>query len=73
MLLCVTEFADMTDNGYVYRPGDAFPRSGVEVNEERVAELMSNTNRLGVPVVIEKAEEKPKPKKKSEEKELKEE
>ncbi len=43
----------------VYYVGDTFPHNGVEVDAERIAELASDKNRLGVPL-IEEIAEKPK-------------
>lgn len=42
----VTDFTDRTDR-HIYRAGDEFPRPGVEVSEERVAELTSTDNLRG--------------------------
>ena len=68
MYKVIESFTDLQDNNYVYYVGDTFPRDGVEVGVERVAELASDKNRLGVPL-IEEVAEKPKRvrKKKSEE------
>lgn len=44
-------FADMKDNGYVYRVGDKYPRLGFSVTESRIRELSSNTNRTGIPLI----------------------
>ncbi len=52
-------FADLQDNNHVYNGGDTFPRYGVEVTEERLAELASCNNKQGVPL-IEKVDEAPK-------------
>ena len=48
-----------TKNGkiyYEYKVGDAFPRAGKEVSEERIQELAGSDNKRGVPL-IELAEE----------------
>lgn len=42
----VTDFTDKNDK-HIYRAGDAFPRSGVDVSAERVAELTSKDNLRG--------------------------
>ena len=42
----VTDFTDKIDK-HIYRAGDAFPRSGVDVSAERVAELTSKNNLRG--------------------------
>ena len=68
MYRVIKSFTDLQDNNYVYYVGDTFPRNGVEVSAERIAELASDKNRRGFPL-IEEVVEKPKRtrKKKSEE------
>ena len=68
MYKVIKSFTDLQDNNYVYSVGDTFPRNGVDVGAERVAELSSDKNLQGVPL-IEEVVEKPKRtrKKKSEE------
>ena len=68
MYKVIKYFTDLQDNNYAYSVGDTFPRNGVEVGAERVAELSSDKNLQGVPL-IEEVAEKPKRtrKKKSEE------
>ena len=68
MYKVIKYFTDLQDNNYAYYVGDTFPRNGVEVGAERVAELSSDKNLQGVPL-IEEVAEKPKrtSKKKSEE------
>ena len=68
MYRVIKPFTDLQDNNYAYYVGDTFPRNGVEVGAERVAELSSDKNLQGVPL-IEEVVEKPKRtrKKKSEE------
>lgn len=60
MYKVLKDFADLQDREHIYRAGDTFPRSGMEPDEGRIAELSSPRNRLGVPLieqVIEQAEE----------------
>ena len=52
-------FTDLQDNNYAYYVGDTFPRNGVEVGAKRIAELSSDKNLQGVPL-IEEVVEKPK-------------
>lgn len=47
----LTDFTDMLDNGFVYRTGDIYPRSGLSVSEQRVRELASAYNRRGKPMI----------------------
>ena len=55
----IKSFTDLQDNNYAYYVGDTFPRNGVEVGAERIAELSSDKNLQGVPL-IEEVVEKPK-------------
>ena len=68
MYKVIKSFTDLQDNNYAYYVGDTFPHNGVEVVAERIAELASDKNRRGIPL-IEEVAEKPKRarKKKSEE------
>ena len=59
MYRVIKSFTDLQDNNYAYYVGDTFPHNGVEVGAERIAELSSDKNRLGVPL-IEEVAEKPK-------------
>ena len=68
MYKVIKYFTDLQDNNYAYYVGDTFPHNGGEVGAERIAELSSDKNLQGVPL-IEEIVEKPKRtrKKKSEE------
>ena len=68
MYKVIKSFTDLQDNNYAYYVGDTFPHNGVEVGSERIAELASDKNRRGIPL-IEEVVENPKRtrKKKSEE------
>ena len=46
-------FEDLQDDSYAYRVGDTYPREGVEPSEERIAELSSDANRRGKPLIAE--------------------
>lgn len=59
----VTDFTDKNDK-HIYRAGDTFPRSGVEVSAERVAELTSKDNMRGEVLIKVMQERKVQPKKK---------
>ena len=59
MYKVIKYFTDLQDNNYAYYVGDTFPRNGVEAGAERIAELSSDKNLQGVPL-IEEVEEKPK-------------
>ena len=59
MYKVIKYFTDLQDNNYAYYVGDTFPRNGVEAGAERIAELSSDKNLQGVPL-IEEVAEKPK-------------
>ena len=59
MYKVIKYFTDLQDNNYAYYVGDTFPHNGVEVGSERIAELSSDKNLQGVPL-IEEIVEKPK-------------
>ena len=59
MYRVIHKFYDLKDNNHAYSVGDTFPRNGVEVGTERIAELSSDKNLQGVPL-IEEVAEKPK-------------
>ena len=59
MYKVIKRFRDLQDNNHAYSVGDKFPHNGVDVDAERIAELTSDKNRLGVPL-IEEISEKPK-------------
>lgn len=57
MLYRATEFfQDKTDGLHKYYAGDTFPREGLTVSEERLAELSSNRNVRRRPVIAAVAE-----------------
>ena len=53
MYKVIKKFRDMQDGLHAYSVGDTFPHNGVEVDAERIAELASDKNRLGVPLIEE--------------------
>lgn len=57
MYKVIKYFTDLQDNNHPYNAGDIFPRSGMEVSEDRLAELAGSENKQGVPL-IQKVEEK---------------
>ena len=67
MYRVIKAFTDLKAS-HVYYVGDTFPHNGVEVDAERVEELVSDKNRLGVPL-IEEISEKPKRARKKKEEE----
>lgn len=61
MYKVISYFEDLQDHSRPYNVGDTFPVDGVSVTPERLAELSSNRNRRGIPL-IEAVAEAPKPK-----------
>lgn len=51
--IVVKDFSDIQDDRHVYHAGDTFPRMGLEVSEERVAELASRDNKRGEILIAE--------------------
>lgn len=47
----IKAFTDLQDNCHKYNVGDVFPREGVTVKSDRIAHLISNANRQGVPLI----------------------
>ena len=51
MAKVIHEFLDLQDNNHYYQVGDTFPRKGVEVSKERMVELSTSSNKIGVPLI----------------------
>lgn len=47
----IVYFTDNQDNGHPYNVGDAYPRKGLEVSEERIAELSTADNKRHRPLI----------------------
>ena len=54
----LTRFADLQDGNRIYEAGDQYPRPGLSVSDERLAELAGSDNRMGRSLI--KAVERPK-------------
>ena len=67
MYKVIKSFTDLQDNNYAYYVGDTFPRNGVEAGAERIAELSSDKNLQGVPLIEEVAEKPKRTRKKKDE------
>lgn len=52
MFRVIIPFADMYDNGYIYKVGEEFPRAGTSASKKRLEELSSNRNRRGVALIV---------------------
>lgn len=53
-------FTDLQDNNQPYKVGDTFPRQGLTVTKERLAELAGKNNKQGKPLIELVPEETPK-------------
>lgn len=51
MYKVIKHFVDLQDSNHPYYAGDEFPRSGVEVTEERIAELAGSNNLQKTPLI----------------------
>ncbi len=60
MYKVIKYFVDLQDNNQPYHAGDIFPRSGLVVSEDRLAELAGSENKQGVPLIQLVEEVKPK-------------
>ena len=50
----IERFADLQDGKYIYDAGDDYPRKGLEVTEERLAELAGYNNKQRRPLIEKK-------------------
>lgn len=66
----LSEFADSQDGYHIYKAGDKFPRDGKLVSGFRIAELATDRNAIGKPLIQEEeVAAKPKRSSKSKQKE----
>ena len=66
MYKVVKRFYDLKAS-HAYSVGDTFPYNGVVFDAERIAELASDKNRLGVPLIEEVSEKQKRTRKKKDE------
>jgi len=55
-------FTDLQDNNYPYEVGSTYPRKGLSVTKERIAELSGSNNRQKTALIKEVSEPKQEPK-----------
>lgn len=53
MYKAIRFFTDLQDNNHAYHEGDTFPREGLKVSDQRLAELSGKGNRRGMPLIKE--------------------
>ena len=52
MFVVLSRFADLLDDNRIYEAGDDYPRPGLDVTPERLAELAGSDNRMGEPLIV---------------------
>lgn len=52
MYRAIIDFNDLQDGEYCYRAGEVYPRPGLAVTPERIAELAGSDNRMGYPLIV---------------------
>lgn len=65
MYKVISFFTDLQDNEHPYEEGNTYPREGVSISAERIAELSGSDNRQGRPLIQEVAEDQTDDKKKT--------
>ena len=63
----LTRFADLNDGNRIYEAGETYPRLGLDVTPERIAELAGSDNRMGYPLIAADVQKTPKETRKPEE------
>ena len=53
MYKVIKYFEDLQDNQHPYNVGDEYPRKGVTVDKDRIAELASASNKRGEVLIVE--------------------
>ena len=61
MYKVIKYFTDLQDNEHAYDIGDAYPREGLTVSAERIAELAGSKNKQRTPLIEEAPEPKEEP------------
>ena len=57
----VEYFEDLQDGMHPYKKGDAYPRKGLEVSEERIRQLSTTNNARNTVFIVKKADKKSEP------------
>ena len=56
MYKVIAYFTDLQDKNHEYKEGDIYPREGLEVTPERIAELSGSENKQRKPLIAEAEE-----------------
>lgn len=51
MYKVIARFADLQDGSHIYEIGDTYPRKGLKPSKERIEELASDKNKIGIPLI----------------------
>lgn len=51
MYKVIARFADLQDVSHIYEIGDTYPRKGLKPSKERIEELASDKNKIGIPLI----------------------
>lgn len=51
MFTVIKAFFDLQDGKYHYKEGDNYPRNSYKPSDDRIAELASENNKQGVPLI----------------------
>lgn len=57
MYFVIHDFYDLSDDGYLYRKGDSYPRKGKRASKKRLSELSSTENKHNTPFIEEVSED----------------
>lgn len=57
MYKVVSYFTDLQDGNHAYNVGDEYPRNGLTVTAERIAELSGKSNQRGIALIEEVREQ----------------
>ncbi len=52
MYKVIKHFIDLHDDDHSYEEGDIFPREGITVKPERIAELAGSNNKQKTPLIV---------------------
>ncbi|MCP3025411.1 hypothetical protein [Halobacillus sp. A5] len=55
----VKSFKDLQDNKYQYQKGAAYPRNGINPDDDRIKELSGSNNNMGKVLIKQVEEDKP--------------
>lgn len=57
----ISAFNDISDNNFLYKVGDVYPRAGTHPTDRRISELLSDANMQRKPLIAKSEDEQPTP------------